>query len=146
MKQKFEMSAMGELAFFLGIQVDQKKEGYTPEFQAKPKDSHIKAVKRILHYLKGKTKSWTLTCEADYVTTSSCCSQVLWIQQQMRDYGLKFTTTPIFVDNTAAIAITENPVSHKTTKHINKRHHFIRDYSETIDSIADIFTKAFDSV
>ena len=55
------------------------------------------------------------TCEAEYVAAASCCSQVLWIQQQMRDYGLKFLTTPIFVDNSAAIAITENPVSHSVT-------------------------------
>ena len=95
------------------------------------------------------------TCEAEYVAAASCCSQVLWIQQQMRDYGLKFLTTPIFVDNSAAIAITENPVSHRHSKHIDIRHHFLRDCSEkqliqlqkvdTADNVTDIFTKAFDS-
>ncbi|KAD4585747.1 hypothetical protein E3N88_23348 [Mikania micrantha] len=59
---------------------------------------------------KKQTSVATSTCEAEYVVAASCCSQVLWIQQQMRDYGLNFLTTPIHVDNEAAIAITKNPV------------------------------------
>ncbi|KAD7116948.1 hypothetical protein E3N88_04216 [Mikania micrantha] len=36
---------------------------------------------------KKQTSVATSTCEAEYVAAASCCSQVLWIQQQMRDYG-----------------------------------------------------------
>ena len=60
-----------------------------------------------------------------------------------------------FVDNSAAIAITENLVSHKHSKHIDIGHHFLRDCFEkqliqlqkvdTVDNVSDIFTKAFDS-
>ncbi|XP_022030982.1 uncharacterized mitochondrial protein AtMg00810-like [Helianthus annuus] len=58
------------------------------------------------------------TCEAEYVSASSYCSQILWIQQQMRDYGLQFLDTPIFVDNEAAINITKNLLHNSKTKHI----------------------------
>ncbi|XP_021984649.1 uncharacterized mitochondrial protein AtMg00810-like [Helianthus annuus] len=70
------------------------------------------------------------TCEVEYVSASSCCSQIMWIQQQMRDFRLQFLDTPIYVDNKAAIDITKNPVQHLKTKHIEIRHHFIRDCHE----------------
>ena len=88
------------------------------------------------------------------MAASSCCSQVLWIQQQLRDYGLERINTPIFVDNSASIAITKNPEHHNKTKHIDIKYHFIRDCYEkklidvvkihTDDQRADLFTKAFD--
>ncbi|KAI3810682.1 hypothetical protein L1987_20304 [Smallanthus sonchifolius] len=85
---------------------------------------------------------------------SSGCSQILWIQQQLRDYGLNFTGTPLFIDNNATMSITNNPVKHSKTKHIEIRHHFIRDCAEKHlielvkvhmdENLADLFTKAFD--
>ena len=72
----------------------------------------------------------------------------------MRDFGLQFLDTPIYVDNKAAIDITHNPLHHSRTKHIEIRHHFIRDCYEkklvriekihTDDQKVDFFTKAFD--
>ncbi|GJR40716.1 putative ribonuclease H-like domain-containing protein [Tanacetum coccineum] len=83
MKSRFQMSSMGELTFFLGLQVKQKEDGifisqdkYVAEilkkfdfanvktafavglsrFQVTPKSSHLSAVKRIFRYLKGKPK------------------------------------------------------------------------------------------
>ncbi|GJU70491.1 putative ribonuclease H-like domain-containing protein [Tanacetum coccineum] len=209
MHEKFQMSSMGELTFFLGLQVKQKKDGifisqdkYVAEilkkfrftevktastpmetqkpllkdedgkevdvhmyrsmigslmyltssrpdimfavcacarYQVNPKVSHLHAVKRIFRYLKGQPKlglwypkdspfdlvaytdsdyarasldrksttggcqflgsrliSWQCkkqtvvansTTEAEYVAASSCCGQVLWIQNQLLDYG-----------------------------------------------------------
>ncbi|KAI3676158.1 hypothetical protein L1987_85758 [Smallanthus sonchifolius] len=94
------------------------------------------------------------TCEAEYIAAASGCSQIMWIQQQLRDYGLNFTGTPIFIDNNATMSITNNPVKHSKTKHIEIRHHFICDCAEkhlielvkvhTDDNLADLFTKAFD--
>ncbi|GJW16153.1 hypothetical protein Tco_0020286 [Tanacetum coccineum] len=37
--------------------------------------------------------------KAEYVAASSCCGQVLWIQNQLLDYGYNFMHTKIFIDN-----------------------------------------------
>ncbi|KAI3820081.1 hypothetical protein L1987_13937 [Smallanthus sonchifolius] len=70
------------------------------------------------------------TCEAEYIAAASGCSQILWIQQQLRYYSLNFSGTPLFIDNNATMSITNNPVKHSKTKHIEIRHHFIRDCAE----------------
>ncbi|GJR17419.1 putative ribonuclease H-like domain-containing protein [Tanacetum coccineum] len=276
MKGRFQMSAMGELTFFLGLQVKQSQEGifisqdkYVAEilkkfdfvsvksavtpmetkaplaqdeggpdvdlhlyrsmigclmyltasrpdimyavcacsrFQVTPKVSHLYAVKRIFKYIKGKPKlglwyprespldlvaysdsdyaaanldrksttggcqflgrrliSWqckkqtivaTSTTEAEYVAAASCCGQVLWLQNQLLDYGFNFMNTIIHIDNQSTICIIKNPVYHSKTKHIEIRHHFIRDCYEkkliqvqkihTDLNVADLLTKAFD--
>ena len=48
------------------------------------------------------------TAEAEYVAASACCSQVIWMQHQLQDYGLVFLNTPIFCDNDAAIQIVKS--------------------------------------
>ena len=235
MQSRYEMSMMGELSFFLGLQVYQRQDGIficqskyikdllkkyqmedsstakTPmptatkldkdetgkkvditgyrgmigsllyltasrpdimfatclcaRFQSDPKESHLIAVKRIFRYLKGtpnlgiwypkdtgfdligytdsdfagckidrkstsgscqflgrRLVSWyskkqhsvsTSTAEAEYIAAGSCCAQILWMRNQLRDYGLLLTKIPIFCDNTSAIAISNNPVQHK---------------------------------
>ncbi|GKA85606.1 putative reverse transcriptase domain-containing protein [Tanacetum coccineum] len=276
MHKRFQMSSMGELTFFLGLQVKQKEDGIfisqdkyvgeilkkfgfssirtasTPmetnkaltkdedgedvdvylyrsmigslmyltssrpdimfsvcacsRFQVQPKVSHLNAVKRIFRYLKGRPKlglwypkdspfileafsdsdyagasldrksttggcqflgsrliSWQCkkqtvvansTTEAEYIAASHCCGQVLWIQNQMLDYGYNFMQTKIHVDNESAICVVKNPVYHSKTKHIEIRHHFIRDSYEkrliemvkihTDNNVANFLTKAFD--
>ncbi|GJS76476.1 putative ribonuclease H-like domain-containing protein [Tanacetum coccineum] len=145
MLEKFQMSSMGELTIFLGLQVQQKKNDIfimcaCARYQVNPKVSHLYAVKRIFRYLKGQPKlglwypkdspfdlvaytdsdyarasldrkstiggcqflgcrliSWQCkkqtvvansTTKAEYVAASSCYGQVLWIQNQLLDYGL----------------------------------------------------------
>ncbi|GJY48706.1 hypothetical protein Tco_0438662 [Tanacetum coccineum] len=70
------------------------------------------------------------TTEAEYVAASSCCGQVLWIQNQLFDYGYNFMNTKIFIDNESTICIFKNPVFYSKTKYIGIRHHFIRDSYE----------------
>ncbi|GKF27671.1 hypothetical protein Tco_0094013 [Tanacetum coccineum] len=92
--------------------------------------------------------------KVEYVAATSCCEQVLWIQNQMLDYGYNFMNTKIFIDNEITICIVKNPVFHSKTKHIEIRHHFIRDSNEkrliqmikihTDQNVADLLTKAFD--
>ncbi|GJT19982.1 retrovirus-related pol polyprotein from transposon TNT 1-94 [Tanacetum coccineum] len=65
--------------------------------------------------------------EAEYVSLSACCTQVLWLRTQLTDYGFHFDKIPMYCDSKAAIAISCNPVQHSRTKHID---------------LADLFTKA----
>ncbi|GJX40434.1 putative ribonuclease H-like domain-containing protein [Tanacetum coccineum] len=229
MHKKFQMSSMGELTFFLGMQVKQKEYGifisqdkYVNEILNKFGFSDVKTartpmetqrlclkmqmVKMIFRYLKGQPKlglwypkdspfdlvaytnsdyagasldrksttggcqflgcrliSWQCkkqtvvansTTEAEYIAASNCCGQVLWIQNQLLDYGYNFMQTKIHIDNESTICIVKNPVFHSKTKHIEIRHHFIRDSNEkkliqmikihTDQNVADLLTKAFD--
>ncbi|GJV90193.1 hypothetical protein Tco_1538006 [Tanacetum coccineum] len=103
---------------------------------------------------KKQTIVATSTTEAEYVAAANCCGQVLWIQNQMLDYGFNFMNTKIYIDNESTICIVKNLVFHSKTKHIAIRHHFIRDAYEkkliqvlkihTDDNVADLLTKAFD--
>nr|GEZ31908.1 hypothetical protein [Tanacetum cinerariifolium] len=70
---------------------------------------------------KKQTIVATLTIEAEYVAAASCCGQVLWIQNQMLDYGFNFMNTKIYIDNESTICIVKNPVFHSKTQHIEIR-------------------------
>ncbi|GKB17913.1 hypothetical protein Tco_0851836, partial [Tanacetum coccineum] len=85
---------------------------------------------------KKQTIVATSTTEAEYVAAANCCRQVLWIQNQMLDYGFNFMNTKIYIDNESTICIVKNPVYHSKTKHIAIRHHFIRDAYEKKDTLS----------
>jgi hypothetical protein len=94
------------------------------------------------------------SAEAEYMAAAGCCANVLWMKSQLSDYGIQYKMVPIFCDNTSAIAISNNPVLHQRTKHIDIRYHFIRDHISngeielhfipTEYQLADIFTKPLD--
>ncbi|GJZ40450.1 retrovirus-related pol polyprotein from transposon TNT 1-94 [Tanacetum coccineum] len=152
---------------------------YCARYQAKPTEKHLTAVKRIFRYLKDtinmglctsggiqflggdKLVSWSSkkqdctsmsSAEAEYVSLSACCAQVLWLRTQLTDYGFHFDKIPMYCDSKAAIAISCNPVQHSRTKHIDVRYHFIKEQVEkgivelffvgTEYQLADLFTKA----
>jgi hypothetical protein len=50
------------------------------------------------------------------------------MKQTLLDYGVKFNEIPLLCDNESAIKIANNPVQHSRTKHIDIRHHFLRDH------------------
>ncbi|XP_075096479.1 secreted RxLR effector protein 161-like [Nicotiana tabacum] len=156
--------------------------GLCVRFQLNLKESHLKATKRILRYLKGtqdlvlyypsgdnfnligyadadyagylvdrkstsgmahflgsclifwgtrKQNSVALsTAEAEYVAAASCCAQLLWIKQQLEDFGVLAESVPLLCDNTSALNMAKNPVQHKRTKHIDVGHYFLRDNVE----------------
>nr|GEW27761.1 retrovirus-related Pol polyprotein from transposon TNT 1-94 [Tanacetum cinerariifolium] len=91
------------------------------------------------------------TVEAEYVSLSACCAQVLWMRTQLTDYGFHFNKILIYCDSKSAIAISCNPVQHSRTKYIAVRYHFIKEHVEkgTIElyfvktdyQLTDIFTK-----
>ncbi|GJT74689.1 putative ribonuclease H-like domain-containing protein [Tanacetum coccineum] len=76
---------------------------------------------------KKQTMVATSTTKAKYVSAASCYGQVLWIQNQLLDYGYNFMNNIIYIDNNSTMCIIENLVQHSKTKHIEIRHHFIRD-------------------
>ncbi|GKC99417.1 retrovirus-related pol polyprotein from transposon TNT 1-94 [Tanacetum coccineum] len=114
-----------------------------------------------LQFLGGKLVSWSSkkqdctamsTAEAEYVSLSACCAQVIWMRTQLLDYGFKYNRIPMYCDSKSAIAISCNPVQHSKTKHIDIRYHFIKEHVErgiveiyfvgTEYQLADLFTKA----
>ncbi|GJT84796.1 putative ribonuclease H-like domain-containing protein [Tanacetum coccineum] len=233
MHKRFQMSSMGELTFFLGLQVKQKDDGIfisqdkyvvdvlkkfdfvtvkiastlietnkallkdeeaedvdvhlyrsmigslmylkasrpdimfavcaCARFQVTPKVSHFHAVKGIFRYLQGQPKlglwyprdspfdlevfsdsdsagasldmkstiggcqflgkrliSWQCknqtivsnsTTEVEYVAAANCYGQVLWIQNQMLNYGFNFMNTKIYTDNESTILWFEDGIS-----------------------------------
>nr|GEY99833.1 copia protein [Tanacetum cinerariifolium] len=249
MHDEFEMSMMGKLNFFLGLQIKQMKDGIfvnqskyikemlkkfslevskpmkTPmsldtkltkdkecesvdstkyrgkigsllyltvsrpdimfsvclcaRFQEVPKTSHLEAVKRIFRYIKGTTHfglwypkgtgieivvyddfdhaedyvdrkstsgigtfvgccltSWfskkqtTLaisTTEAEYVSAGKACQQALWMKHALIDYEIRLNNVPVMCENKGAINLRKSPAQHSRTKHIEIRHHFLRD-------------------
>ncbi|GJV01611.1 putative ribonuclease H-like domain-containing protein [Tanacetum coccineum] len=275
MHKRFQMSSMGELTFFLGLQVKQQPDGIfisqdkyvadilkkfdfcsiktatTPiesnkplvkdedgvevdvheyrsmigslmyltalrpdimfavcacaRFQVTPKASYLHVVKRIFRYLKHQPKlglwyprdspfeleafsdsdyagasldrksttggcqflgrrliSWQCkkqtivansTTEAEYVAAAHCCGQVLWIQNQMMDYGFNFMNTKIHIDNESTKKSTDfvtptkasreaqeeeiSPTILEATKTLSKVVH-------TNSNVADLLTKGFD--
>nr|GEV14644.1 putative ribonuclease H-like domain-containing protein [Tanacetum cinerariifolium] len=87
--------------------------------------------KRLISWqCKKQTVVANSTIKAKYVAAASCCRQVLWIQNQMLDYGFNFMNTKIYIDNESIICIVKNPVFHSKTKHMEIRHHFIKDSYE----------------
>ncbi|GJT10602.1 putative ribonuclease H-like domain-containing protein [Tanacetum coccineum] len=243
MSSKFQMSMMGQMSFFLGLQVSQSPGILLPKqkiialetlkenmewisltlsihqcrlspcirgvcmcarYQAKPTKKHFEAIKRVFRYLKGtinmglwypkdnamsltayadadhagcqdsrrstsgsaqflgdRLVSWSSkkqrstaisTTEAEYIAMSGCCAQILWMRSQLKDYGFDFNKIPLYCDNKSAIALCCNNVQHSRSKHIDIRHHFIREqvenrvvelyFVETNYQLADILTKA----
>ena len=94
------------------------------------------------------------TAEAEYISAGSCCAQFLWMKATLSDFGIKFQQVSFLCDNESVMKLTNNPVQHLRTKHIDVRHHFIRDHQQkgdisiesvgTEDQLADIFTKSLD--
>ncbi|GJZ46327.1 hypothetical protein Tco_0593923 [Tanacetum coccineum] len=123
----------------------------------------MKSTSGACQLLGGKLVCWSAkkqqsvamsSAEAEYVADVGCCANILWMKIQLTDYDIIYEKVPIFCDNTSAIAISNNPVLHSRTKHIDIRYHFIRDhvlkgdielhFIPTQYQLADIFTKPLD--
>ncbi|KAL9145431.1 hypothetical protein ABFS82_13G041900 [Erythranthe guttata] len=105
-------------------------------------------------YSKKQNSISVSNAACEYIAAGSCCTQLLWMQHMLNDYGFHEKLLHIFCDNESAINISKNTVQHSRTKHIDLRHHFIRklveqkrvtiDYVSTNNQLADIFTKPLD--
>src|SRR4051812_16535280 len=68
------------------------------------------------------------TTEAEYIAAASCCAQLLWMRQTLKDYDVTCDKVPLLCDNESAIKIAHNPVQHSKMNHIEILQHFIRDH------------------
>ena len=109
--------------------------------------------KSLVAWLSKKHTSISLsTAEAEYITATTCCTQVLWLKKTLQDMKVSIDE-PISIkcDNTSAMSISKNPILHSKTKHIPIKYHFLREqvaqkvvkleYVPTKEKTADIFTK-----
>nr|GEV61815.1 copia protein [Tanacetum cinerariifolium] len=144
-------------------------------YEAKPTKKHLEALKRVFRYLK-RTINWDLWYSKDTVMALTAYADadhagcqdtrrstsgsaqflgdklILWMRSQLIDYGFVFNKIPLYCDNRSAIALCCNNVQHSRSKHIDIRHHFIREQVErgvvelyfvsTYYQLANIFTKA----
>jgi hypothetical protein len=92
------------------------------------------------------------SAEAEYLAIGSAAKETKWLQQFLNELQIQSSTkTIIHTDNRAAKLICKNDIYHDRTKHIDIRHHFIRDdvksgvynieWISTYDQLGDIFTK-----
>lgn len=92
------------------------------------------------------------TAEAGFIAATSTVNQVLWLRKIMCDLHMEQKESiEIFVDNQVVIAISNNPVFHRKTKHFNIKFYFLREvqqngevtlvYCKSEDQQADLFTK-----
>ena len=87
------------------------------------------------------------------MATSIATKEATWIKRFLCEIGFYSPKYSIQInsDNQGAIALAKNPIEHARTKHIDIRHHFIREklesgdiniaYCGTGDMVADILTK-----
>ncbi|GJS32447.1 putative ribonuclease H-like domain-containing protein [Tanacetum coccineum] len=116
-------------------------------YHAKPTkkhlEDHLEAIQRVLLDVKIQEEV-TSEGSVDYVDDL--------MRSQLKDYGFEFNKIPLYCDNKSAIALYCNNVQHSRSKHIDIRHHFIREqvenrvvelyFVETKYQLADILTKA----
>nr|GEW42358.1 copia protein [Tanacetum cinerariifolium] len=89
--------------------------------------------------------------EAGYVFARKACQQALWMIQALIDYDIQLDDVSIMCNNKVTIDLSKSPVQHSRTKHIEIRHHFLRDNIQkgnisikkvaSKDNLADILTK-----
>ena len=106
----------------------------------------------LISWLSKKKNTVSLsTTEAEYISAALACSQVMHMQQTLKNFGSNISKSPIYYDNTSVINLSKNTTQHARTKHIDIRHHFHRDnlskevvtleYINSKNQIADILTK-----
>lgn len=93
--------------------------------------------------------------EAEYIAARCSCTQLIYMKYMLKEYNVQQDVKKLYCDNMSDISISKNLVQHSQTKHIDLRHHFIRDLVEDKiisledvnieNQLADIFTKTLDT-
>jgi hypothetical protein len=94
------------------------------------------------------------TTEAEYMALSLAVQECLFLKKVLSEMNLAQSSTTMYCDNQGAIHLSKNEKTNARTKHINIRHHFIKDavsrmeidvcYIPTEEMLADPLTKALD--
>nr|GEV47991.1 copia protein [Tanacetum cinerariifolium] len=149
-KSLFEMSIMGEMTFFLGLQVNQSP---SDKFDLDQFGTPVDAMK--YHSMIGALM-YVTSSRPDIIHATSVCAryQAHLTEKHLKeltDSGYHFERILIYFDSKLAKAISCNSVQHSKTKHTKVRYHFIKEHIEkgTIElyfvktdyKLADIFTK-----
>ena len=90
--------------------------------------------------------------EAEYIAGAEATKDVIWLRSLLTELGVDQTgPTRLYCDNQAAIRLTGNPSTHARSKHIDIKHHIIRErvemgeidirYIETAKQRSDCLTK-----
>jgi Reverse transcriptase (RNA-dependent DNA polymerase) len=101
---------------------------------------------------KKQTSVALSSTEAEYIAAAHATKEAIWLRRLLTDFGIDtYSPTTLYIDNQSAIAIARNPEFHDRTKHIDIRHHFLREkvednqvaleYVPTNEQIADVLTK-----
>lgn len=91
--------------------------------------------------------------EAEYVAATTSACQAVWLRRILCDLGQEqVEATEIYCDNKSALMLAKNPVFLSRTKHIEIKHHFIRELMAkgevklescgTEEQLADLMTKS----
>ncbi|GJU50999.1 retrovirus-related pol polyprotein from transposon TNT 1-94 [Tanacetum coccineum] len=130
-----------------------------PRFESNEFPNHVCKLDKALYGLKKAPRAWQILRNPTLLLTltmlvATWTEKAPQMKSQLTDYDIIYEKVSIFCDNTNAIAISNNPVLHSRTKHIDIRYHFIRDhilkgdielhFIPTQYQLADIFTKPLD--
>nr|GEX91886.1 uncharacterized mitochondrial protein AtMg00810-like [Tanacetum cinerariifolium] len=67
---------------------------------------------KLVSWSYKKQKSTAIsTTEAEYISISGCCAQILWMRSQLTDYGFDFKKIPLYCDNRSATSSTPGPIT-----------------------------------
>ncbi|GJT10019.1 retrovirus-related pol polyprotein from transposon TNT 1-94 [Tanacetum coccineum] len=157
MRSKFQMSMMGQMSFFLGLQASQnpggifiKQSKFALEILKKfgmdscdpvdtPMVDRLKLDKDPLGIPVDQTLFRSMVGSLMYLTASrpdlvfavdKTHEEILCMISQLSDYDFVFNKIPLYCDNHSAIALCCNNVQHSQSNHIDIRHHFIREQVE----------------
>ncbi|GJR75338.1 ribonuclease H-like domain-containing protein [Tanacetum coccineum] len=153
LSSKFKIKDLGELKYFLGIEVLKTKKGWCSRICVEYEKSEHMSLKIYADSDWAKCHVTRRSISGYYVSIAAATCEVMWIVNILKD--LKVTNllpTELYCDNSASIQIDANPVMHEKTKHFDLDVHIIREKvasrliktakMDSENQITDIFTKA----
>eukprot|EP00253_Pinus_taeda_P023562 PITA_23562 len=151
LEKKFEMTDLGHLHYFLGLQVLQSKEGISLsqsnaeaspllvgftdfDWAGDPNDQKSTAI--YVFTLGSGPITWACkqqsaislsSAEAEYCGTVEAIKEALWLHQILLEFGFQQQhPTTLWCDNQNSIQLCKYPFQHQHSKHIELHMHFIR--------------------